>query len=138
MTPNDIALPFSVPKKEDEAPQAQRPPVPQRQLSAIGADELDKLCEVKKVVTVNGLKIVGSSTDYPDVSDIPLKVCCRCNRWVLSKDSDRVAYGDLIARSITPGGGIEVTWEERVVEDCGLVVYLTYLEYVRVADEKIS
>ena len=138
MNPEQIRLPFAPADKSKDEPQAQRPPTPPRPLTAIGGTELDALCKKESVTTINGLKIIGAASEHPDVADIPLKVCCRCCRWELSKTPDRVAYGDLIARSLAPDGGIEVTWEERVVENCGLVVYLTYLEYVRVADEKSS
>ena len=137
MNAEEVFLPFAPPKPE-EPPQAQRPPTPTRPLTAIGGKELDALCATQNVVTVDGIKIIGSITNCPDVSDMAPKVCCRCCRWELAKPQDRLAYGDLIAKSLTPGGGIEVTWEERVTEECGLVVYLTYLEYVRVSDEKNS
>ena len=138
MNPGEVGIPFARPNKPVEPPQQSGPPIIPRPLQAIGAAELDALCNSEKVTTVNGIKIIGALSQHPDVNDLSPKVCCRCCRWELSKDADRLAYGDLIARSLTPDGGIEVTWEERVVENGGLVVYLTYLEYVRISDEKTS
>ncbi len=55
-------------------------------------------------------------------------------RWDLNKPEDRAAYGDLIARSLAPNPTLEITWEDRCKDEKDLIVYLTYIEYVRVAE----
>lgn len=132
MRPDEVLLPLSPEKKkEQDTPEAsdkiQHPPAP------ISVEELDELLRTKKITVVNGTKIVGEVPTDP--SDAPIRYCCRCKRLDLTSEKDRNEYADLIAISAT-SPNIEILWEERVKESDKIVIYITYMEYLRVVDEK--
>lgn len=133
MTAEEVKLPFA--PKQPEKPQEQEPPKVQRPPEPITEAELAALRK-KKTTTINGMEVLGDYEKFPDLLDIPLRFCCHCVRWDLSKDADRAAYGDLIAKSMSTNSPVEVSWEERSKEASGLIVYLTYFEYIRVAEVK--
>lgn len=131
MTPDEIAIPFAG-ERAEAAPQEVPKSVP-RAPEPISEQALEDFRR-GQVGKVNGMEVLGDYKKYPDLLDIPIRFCCHCKRWDLSKDKDRAEYGDLIARSQAPSPTIEVTWEERCKEPSGLIVYLTYFEFVRVAE----
>ena len=132
-TAEDIELPFA--PKKPEPPQESAPPKDVRPPEPISEVELEAL-RAKKSTTINGMQVLGDYEKFPDFTDIPIRYCCHCVRWDLTKAEDRAAYGDLIAKSLSTSSTVEVSWEERSKEDSGLVVYLTYFEYIRVAEVK--
>ena len=131
MTPEDIELPGAPKKKAAPAQEAPakivRPPEP------ITESELYALRELP-TTRVDGMEVLGEYNKFPDLRDIPVRFCCHCKRWDLSKEADRAEYGDLSARALSNGSPVEIAWEERCKEDSGLIIYLTFFEYVRVAE----
>ena len=131
MRPDEVQLPFSSEKKEVDMPESsdkiQHPPTP------ISVEELDRLLATKKITIVNGTKIVGEVPTDPN--DVPIRYCCRCKRLDLTEEKARNEYADLLAVSAT-SSTVEILWEERVKEADKIVIYITYMEYLRVVDEK--
>lgn len=133
MTAEDIEIPGAPKKPEQTAPDSPKSiPRPPEPISEQVLAELRK----KPTTKVNGMEVLGDYQQFPDLLDIPIRFCCYCKRWELAKDEDRAAYGDLVARSQAPSPYVEITWEERCKEASGLVIYLTYFEFVRVAEVK--
>lgn len=130
MRADEVSLPFAQNEKLPDVPEAsdkiQHPPTP------ITVEELDKLLATERITVVNGIKLIGEVPTDP--SDARLRFCCRCERLDLTVDVDRNKYANLIAESSAPGSRIEIGWEERVKEADKLVVYVTYMEYVRIFD----
>jgi hypothetical protein len=133
MTAEDIEIPGAPkpakPQTSDAPASVPRAPEP---ISEHALEELRK----KPTTKINGMEVLGDYQQFPDLTDIPIRFCCHCKRWELTKEAERIEYGDLIARSQAPNPHIEITWEERCKEADGLVIYLTFFEFVRVAEVK--
>lgn len=132
MRPDEVELPFTLKEKEPEPSEGstniQHPPTP------ISVGELDALLASKKITVVNGTKIIG---DVPtDPNDAPLRYCCRCKRLDLTEEKDRNEYADLLAVSAT-SSTVEILWEERVKESDKIVIYITYMEYLRITEDVV-
>lgn len=133
MRADEVSLPFCTDKKAPDVPQnsgsVSHPPMP------ISVEELDELLRTENITIVNGMKVVGDLP--PDPADVPIRFCCRCERLDLTSERDRNKYANLIASSSTPTTTVEVGWEERVKESDKLVIYITYMEYIRVVENVV-
>jgi len=137
MRAEEVCLPFSPENQPGESSQSSNDgALPQHPPKAITAEELDRLLSTEKVTEINGVRFIGNLPVDP--ADVPQRFCCRCRRFDLTSEKDRNEYGDLVARTSNPNTTIEVLWEQRLQEQDKLVVYMTYTEFVRVADEQHS
>lgn len=81
-----------------------------------------------------GIPIIAENADaYVDASDIDTKVIGHCEVFNLSKDEDRTAYADLLAK-LAWSTNMEQHLEERTFVDNALIVYVAYLEYIKIAE----
>lgn len=133
MTPEEIIL---APEREKPKDTKTTPPTPETPPKPISADELDELLKVKPITYSGNLRVIGDITHIADVNDVPLRVCCRCVRWDLTNANDRNAYASLVNRASEPESVVTIGWEERVVHEATMIVYLTYLEYVRIVEDQ--
>ena len=133
MTPDEILLgpPRPEPEESGEPADLKTPVAPK----IIEAAVLDRLLKAEPVVNSGSMRIIGDISRIADVSDVPLRVCCRCVRWDLTNESERTAYAELLNRATEENSSIAISWEERVVHEAAIIVYLTYLEYVRIVED---
>ena len=131
MRADEVALPFThkdtnetVTTNDDSS--IARPP------ESITVEELDKLLAEKPVTRVNGVRFIG--TVPTDPGDVPLYFCCRCERFDLSSEADRNKYANLVAEANNTASLLDIGWEERVKEVDKLIIYMTYMEYVKIAE----
>lgn len=74
-----------------------------------------------------------NSTDYVDPKDVETSVIGHCDLYDLTKVEDREKYADLMA-SLAASLNKEKIFEERIkTPEGGLCVYISYLEYVKIA-----
>lgn len=74
-----------------------------------------------------------SSSDYIDSEDIPMTIVGHCDCFDLSNDEDRQVYADLAAK-FAAASNIEKTFEQHVVDKHRLLVYVAYLEYIKIVE----
>ena len=108
------------------------PPAPPKPISE---DVLDKLLKTQPITYAGTTKIIGKWDNIADPADVPLRVCCRCVRWDLTSEADRKAYAELVNLASEQGSSINIGWEERVIDGAAIIVYLTYLEYIRIVED---
>lgn len=74
-----------------------------------------------------------NANDYVDPKDVETSVIGHCDLYDLTKSEDREKYADLMA-SLAATLNKEKIFEERIkTPDGGLCVYISYLEYVKIA-----
>ena len=132
MTAEDIQL-APQPKEKPTTPKLKEVPAAPIPITEAELEELKKL---GGVITQDGIKIYGATSAVPDLSDIPLRVCCHCERFDLSDKSDRTKYAELKNSASAVQSAIQVDWEEMAKDGTSLVVYLTYFEYLRAVERK--
>lgn len=80
-----------------------------------------------------GIPVMAAcSTDYVDASDVATKVVGHCEMFNLSKEEDRKEYADLLAK-LSWSANLSKYLEERVFINNELIVYIAYLEYMKIA-----
>jgi hypothetical protein len=72
---------------------------------------------------------VGATGD--DVKRQDVAVVGNCDRFDLSKESDRAAYAELSAKLFAGNSCIRL-WEERTQTQDALIVYVSYINYTNV------
>lgn len=122
--------------KEENAPSAEprkstQPAAPK----PISEDALAELLKTQPITYFGTTKIIGNWSNIADPADVPLRVCCRCVRWDLTNEADRKAYAELVNLASEQGSSISIGWEERVIDGAAIIVYLTYLEYIRIVED---
>jgi hypothetical protein len=81
-----------------------------------------------------GIPVVAKNpNDYVDAADVETCVIGTCKLFNLSKEEDRTEYADLLAK-IAWSPNIEKCLEERTFVNNELVVYIAYLEYIKIAE----
>jgi hypothetical protein len=84
----------------------------------------------------DGIPVFARTPDsFIDSSEVPLTVVGHCDRYDLSEDADRVTYADLCAQ-LASAANFEKLFEQHIVEGNKLLVYITYLEYIKIVEEK--
>lgn len=77
--------------------------------------------------------MAASATDYVDATDIDTKVIGHCEMFNLSKEDDRKAYADLISQ-LAWSPNLAQHLEERTFVENELIVYIAYLEFIKIAE----
>lgn len=81
-----------------------------------------------------GIPVMASGPNsYVDAADIDTKVIGHCKMFNLSNPEDRDAYADLIAQLAWSPNMIKHL-EERSFVDNSLIIYIAYLEYIKIAE----
>lgn len=76
--------------------------------------------------------IAKTADDYVDANDIETTVIGHCEQFNLTVEEDRTAYADLLAK-LAWSTNMEKHLEERTFVDNALIIYVAYLEYVKIA-----
>lgn len=92
------------------------------------------LRDKEQQTTVNNMPVYATApTDFVDPTDIETSVIGHCDLYDLTKSEDREKYADLMA-SLAASLNKEKIFEERIkTPEGGLCVYISYLEYVKIA-----
>jgi len=129
MTADEVLL--SPPRKEKESTgEGSTPEIPR----PITYEELQTRRNSSPINHVEGMAVIGNTRGMADLSDVPLRSSCRCLRLNLKEEADRTTYAELVNSAAAPNSPLEINWEERVIDGDALIIYLTYTEYVRVAE----
>lgn len=81
-----------------------------------------------------GIPVAAESPkDYVDAADLETKVIGHCEVFNLGKEEDRKNYADLIAKLSWSTNLLKYLEEKTFVEN-ELVVYIAYLEYIKIAE----
>ena len=81
-----------------------------------------------------GIPVIAShASNYVDANDIDTRVVGHCEMFNLSDEKDRETYADLVSKLMW-SPNMSIHFEERVLSDNALIVYITYLEYIKIAD----
>ena len=86
--------------------------------------------EVQKKATTTDLK--GSIIGDPNSFGARPKTLytCKCDKFDLNKDEERVAYAELISKCLS-GAEYDKLWEKQLpTNDGNLVVYVCYAQYI--------
>ena len=75
-----------------------------------------------------------TANDFVDSADIPTKVIGYCECFNLKNAEERTTYAELCAKFVS-STNIEKVFEQHVVDNGTLFVYVTYLEYIKVVEE---
>lgn len=107
------------------------------QISDLPKKTADIILTDKKVQgSHSGIPVYAQApTDYVDSADVPTKIVGHCECFNLSEEDDRNIYADLSAR-FAASMNLEKTFEQHVIDNGKLVVYLAYLEYIKVVEGK--
>jgi hypothetical protein len=136
MTPADIRLPMTLEPgwdPDEEASKTDLDETVKRQPLPISESDLDRLSKKAKVTVVNGVRVFGDISNIPDADDVPEYVCCHCVRWDLSVPEDRAEYSEVYAKLAAGATNLVVQWQERVSDQSKLIIYMTYIEILRIA-----
>lgn len=138
MTPDEVMLPMARPPRDQDKPVDQSPSLdslaktPNPPLPITEA-QLEGVKKKAKLTIMNGVRVFGDVHDIADVNDIQEYACGHCVRWDLSIDADRAAYAELHAKMSVGAPDIIVEWQERVQDQSKLIIYMTYIELLRIA-----
>jgi hypothetical protein len=84
----------------------------------------------------NGIPVFARTAhDFVDSSDVPTKVTGYCECFNLKNPEERATYADLCAKFVS-SENIEKVFEQHVIDEGALFVYVTYLEYIKVVEEQ--
>lgn len=73
-----------------------------------------------------------SPNDCVDPRDLDTQIIGHCERFDLNNKEDRESYADLSAK-LTANYNYELQFEQRVTMSDTLIIYLSYLEYIKIA-----
>lgn len=83
-----------------------------------------------------GIPVFARTPDsFIDSRQIPLSVIGHCEQYDLSDSEARADYADLCAR-LASAENLEKLFEQHIIEGSKLLVYITYLEYIKIVEEK--
>ena len=88
-----------------------------------------------KTALADGITVIGNTSGFADINDVPLRMVCRCVRFDLAAAQDRDAYAELFGKAGDACGHIDIIWEKQVVSEDRLIIYVTYTETLRVSDD---
>ena len=84
----------------------------------------------------DGIPVFARTADsFIDSAEVPVTVVGHCDRYDLSIDTDREAYADLCAQ-LASAENLEKLFEQHITENSSLLVYITYLEYIKIVEER--
>ena len=99
---------------------------------SISVEDFETIEQTRPCTQFEGRRVFGNTAGITDFSDIPIYYYCKCVAWDLTKAEDRIAYGDLISKTMSPASPYVLLWQERVIDGEKLILYLTYSEQIRI------